>query len=207
MKFQKKSGAKIHKQSENGERLYNLNGKCLTAKQKQILLLNKIVDKRTSFICKPCLDFGISECGVDEEISDDNMDWVGELINDIDMDIKSLRQEELDFANLEDFDVRSWLKKRPSKLISFMKRLCKITDVSSDNDYSKLGLVIELIYGCWSPNIVLPMSFLKNLICHRTTRSKKNGESTIKSVTSRLLHLHIELGSKGVCFSEIDTVG
>ena len=54
-----------------------------------------------------------------------------------------------------------------------MKRLCKITDVSSDNDFTKLGLVIELIYGRWSPNIVLPMSFLKNLICHRTTHSKK----------------------------------
>ena len=123
------------------------------------------------------------------------------------MDIKSLRQEELDFVNLEDFDVRSWLKKRPSQLISFMKRLCKTTDVSSDNDYSKLGLVIELIYGCWSPNIVLPMSFLKNLICHRATRSKKTVNLSSKVAPAGSYIYIFELGSKGVCFSEIDTVG
>ena len=111
MKFQKKIGATIHKQSENWKRFYNLNGKCLTAKQKQILQLNKIVDKRTSFICKPYLDLGISECGVDKEQSNDNMDWIGELIIDIDMDTKNLRQEELDFPNPQDFDVRYWLKK------------------------------------------------------------------------------------------------
>ena len=48
---------------------------------------------------------------MDKEQSNDNMDWIGELIIDIDMDTKNLRQEELDFPNPQDFDVRYWLKK------------------------------------------------------------------------------------------------
>ena len=178
-------GAKIHTKDSNpdGKPTFNVKQK-LTAPQRNLLKARKVITDRTTNICDSCSTLGLSENfqpTTEEPMEiDGDESFMDMLLSDIKNDLPRVREESLDFEHLRQYQADEWLQRRPRSLISLMSQVCNITDGSSDKDLVKFALVIELIYGCWSPNIVLPVSFLKNLMLHRVTRSKQSVEVASK---------------------------
>ena len=108
----------------------------------------------------------------DDLEADDILDTDDSLDAQIKRDIRRLRSESLTIKNLSLYQIKDWLKARPKALVDILEELCGIGISGTERDYAKVCFAIEVIYGCRSPNLILPLSFLKNLILGSTTHSK-----------------------------------
>lgn len=170
MPFTKHCGALIH--VDNESKVLKINSKYLKAHEKHILLQKKAITSRTENICEDCVKKGLSSSNEENEPTDD-MSSILDVIKEIKMDIKTLRSKSYDLTALLKYDAKKWVEDRPKKFVKILKIICNITEVSSKQDFVKLALVIETIYGCWSPNLILPISFTKNLFIQLITHSKQ----------------------------------
>ena len=66
-----------------------------------------------------------------------------------------------------------WLNERPRSIQNYVKALCGLKNENCGLKVIKAALVMEIIYSIHNKRIVLPLSFIINMVSTRLTRCKR----------------------------------
>ena len=91
------------------------------------------------------------------------------IVNDIKKDIKTLRKR-TSIKDLLAYHPRVWIRSRPKSVHSFVKLLCGLKNHATTTlQTTKMAMLIENLYGFHGRCLVLPLSFLTNLVTTKLT--------------------------------------
>ena len=78
--------------------------------------------------------------------------------------------------SLQEYDAKTWLRVRQKDLVTLLRYLCTITDFDLTEKptlYFLLAKLVEQIYECRNPKLVLPVAFQHNFLTYCLTHSKQ----------------------------------
>ena len=94
------------------------------------------------------------------------------MINDIKKDVKSLRKRTC-LQDLLTYHPRAWIQNRPKSVQAFAKLLCGVkSHAAATLQTTKMAMLIENLYGIHGRCLVLPLSFLINLVITKLSKCK-----------------------------------
>ena len=194
-RFLKSCGSNFHNDVTIGTEGYSLQD--LKGPKPRVTQLNKdklierhIIDSTTKYICSVCLErSGVvqqfnrkkteEEKEEEEEVEEiESYEHKIDIIcSEIKKDVASLYKNTNghDIEELTNLRPSNYLKKRPVEIIKLIATLCGIESINENCDEKRclvIAKIIELIYNMRNSRLVMPVSFIENLITYTTTHSR-----------------------------------
>ena len=93
-------------------------------------------------------------------------------------DVKALYNDKskLSIEKLLEYNCHDWLNKRPPELVTLLRYICNFKDQHLTSDPSlefALARTVQQIYSLTNKNLVLSLSFKKNILTYKLTHSKQ----------------------------------